>query len=133
MNQTVAKNIEEILFKIRYTRLNMREDLKKRIKEYIDNEDMDYAEAVITMKESQLFDIAPFVLSHTDNGSIFDIYDEHLEDKYSTVYFTDIICWIEDQEGEVQEACDAAGEDDPYKQLYDYAMEHDTIGYVFDW
>jgi hypothetical protein len=88
------------------------------------------------MLESRLFDISPYILDHTGKDEaceIFEMYDDDLEYKYETIYFTDITDWIEWSEGKVQEALDAAGISDPYKALYDYAMKTNYIGYIFDW
>ena len=86
------------------------------------------------MKESRLFEVSPYILTSNEPIDIlFEEYNEHCEDKYVTVYFTDIVDWIDWSEGEVQEALDAAGIGDPYKLLYDYVMETNYIGYVFDW
>lgn len=132
MNPIVQVRTEEILKVIATTRKDMREELKKYIKECVDDGQMNHIEALSIMKESLLFNIEPYVLEYKES-SVFSMYNDNYDEKYSTVYFTDIVYWIDMQEGEVQEACDEAGEKDPYEQLYDYAMEHDTIGYVFDW
>lgn len=132
MNPIVQVRTEEILKVIATTRKDMREELKKYIKECVDDGQMNHIEALSIMKESLLFNIEPYVLEYKES-SVFSMYNDNYYEKYSTVYFTDIVYWIDMQEGEVQEACDAAGEKDPYEQLYDYAMKHDTIGYVFDW
>ena len=124
----------ELIAEMSRTRIEKREEFKEAIQDLVDKEELDYAEAIQVMKESRLFEVSPYIL--TSNGPIdilFEEYNEHCEDKYVTVYFTDIVDWIDWSEGEIQEALDAAGIEDPYKLLYDYVMETNYIGYVFDW
>jgi hypothetical protein len=128
--------IDRLLANIRKEREANREAFKKDIQALINEEKIDYAEALGAMQESRLFEISPYILDHTGKDEaceIFEMYDDDLEYKYETIYFTDITDWIEWSEGEVQEALDAAGISDPYKALYDYAMKTNYIGYIFDW
>jgi hypothetical protein len=135
MTQNVA-TIDRLLANIRKEREANREAFKKDIQALVNEEKIDYAEALGAMLESRLFDISPYILDHTGKDEaceIFEMYDDDLEYKYETIYFTDITDWIEWSEGEVQEALDAAGISDPYKALYDYTMKTNYIGYIFDW
>ena len=135
MTQNVTM-IDRLLANIRKEREANREAFKKDIQALVNEEKLDYAEALGAMQESRLFEISPYILEHRSEDEaceIFEMYDENCEYKYETIYFTDITDWIEWSEGEVQEALDAAGISDPYKALYDYAMKTNYIGYIFDW
>jgi len=128
--------IDRLLANIRKEREANREAFKKDIQALINEEKIDYVEALGAMRESRLFEISPYILDHTGKDEaceIFEMYDDDREYKYETIYFTDITDWIEWSEGEVQEALDAAGISDPYKALYDYAVKTNYIGYIFDW
>ena len=128
--------IDRLLANIRKEREADRRAFKKDIQTLVNEGKIDYAEALGAMQESHLFEISPYILEHKSEDEaceIFEMYDDDLEYKYETIYFTDITDWIEWSEGEVQEALDAAGISDPYKALYDYAMKTNYIGYIFDW
>lgn len=125
-------NVNDIVQAFKKERTELREDLKKKVQEWIDNEELDYYGALQIFEASHYFDIRDYVIS---DGTVFDMFDEDVSeymDRGRTVYFTEIIEWIDGSEGEVVEACDAAGVD-PYKEIYDYAVEHDVIGYNYDW
>ncbi len=62
MNPIVQTRTEEILKVIATTRKDMREELKKYIKECVDDGQMNHIEALDIMKESLLFNIEPYVL-----------------------------------------------------------------------
>jgi hypothetical protein len=135
MSQNVTM-IDRLLANIRKEREANRKAFKKDIQTLVNEEKIDYAEALGAMQESRLFEISPYILEHTGEDEaceIFEMYDENNEYKYETIYFTDITDWIEWSEGEVQEALDAAGISNPYKALYDYAMKTNYIGNIFDW
>lgn len=135
MNQNVTM-IDRLLANIRKEREANRKAFKKDIQALVNEGKIDYVEALGAMQESRLFEISPYVLEHAGGDEackIFEMYDDYREYKYETIYFTDIIDWIEWSEGEVQEALDAAGISDSYKALYDYAMKTNYIGYIFDW
>ena len=102
MNPIVQTRTEEILKVIATTRKDMREELKKYIKECVDDGQMNHIEALDIMKESLLFNIEPYVLEYKES-SVFSMYNDNYDEKYSTVYFTDIVYWIDMQEGEVQD------------------------------
>lgn len=124
----------ELIAEMSRIRIEKREEFKETIQDLVDKRELDYAEAIQVMKESRLFEISPYILTSNEPINIlFEEYNEHCEDKYVTVYFTDIVDWIDWSEGEIQEALDAAGIGDSYKLLYDYVMETNYIGYVFDW
>jgi hypothetical protein len=129
--------VEELLTSIKEERERKREECKVAVQEMLDNKEISYCDALNIFKESRLFDIYPFILSdHKDTpiNILLDEYDEGYEDRYATIYFTDISDWIEWSEGEIQEALDAAGiTDNPHKILYDYAVKTNYIGYTFDW
>ena len=135
MNQTaMTDKAAELIAEMSRIRIEKREEFKETIQNLVDKGELDYAEAIQVMKESRLFEVSPYILTSNEPIDIlFEEYNEHCEDKYVTVYFTDIVDWIDWSEGEVQEALDAAGIEDPYKLLYDYVMETNYIGYVFDW
>ena len=137
MNQTAMTKAEQLISNILKKREADREEFKKEIQALVNEEEISYADAIKLMEESRLFEIHPFILgNHTDSqiDILFDEYDEDFEDRYATIHFTDISDWIEWSEGEVEEALDAAGvTEDPFKLLYDYAMETNYIGYKFDW
>jgi hypothetical protein len=135
MTQNVTM-IDRLLANIRKEREADRRAFKKDIQTLVNEEKIDYAEALGAMQESRLFEISPYILERTSKDEaceIFEMYDDNREYKYETIYFTEIIDWIEWSEGEVQEALNAAGISDPYKALYDYAMKTNYIGYIFDW
>ena len=127
----------ELIAEMSRIRIEKREEFKEAIQDLVDKEELDYAEAIQVMKESRLFEVSPYILGYADGDRPIDIllneYDKDIEGKYQTIWFTDITDWIDWSEGEVQEALDAAGIEDPYKLLYDYVMETNYIGYKFDW
>ena len=123
---------EEIIERLNKSNAYAREGLKIRVQEGIDNSEIDYAEAIEIFKASRYFDIRDYVISES---TVFDMFDNDVSEYMNrgrTVYFTEIIEWIDESEGEVVEACDAAGVD-PYKEIYDYAVKHNVIGYNYDW
>lgn len=135
MSQNVTI-IDQLVADILKERRAKREEFKKAIQTLIDEDKLSYADAIKAMQESCLFEVSSYILERTDKheaGEIFEMYNEDQEYKYETIYFTEIVDWIEWSEGEVQEALDVAGISDPYKALYDYAMKTNYIGYIFDW
>jgi hypothetical protein len=127
---------EEIVKAFREDRERKREECKKTVQEMLDNKEISYCEALTIFEESRLFEISPFTLGKYDSpiDILLDYYNEHLEYEYQIVTFTDISDWIEWQEGEVEEALDAAGiTDNLNKILYDYTVATNYIGYTFDW
>jgi hypothetical protein len=129
---------EELLANIKEERKRKREECKKAVQEMLDNKEISYCEALHIFEESRLFEISPYILADDDSKEPIDLllnmYDVTLEDKYQTITFIDISDWVEWQEGEVEEALDAADvTEDPNKILYDYAISTDYIGYKFDW
>ena len=128
---------EKLIADLMEDRERKREECKVAVQEMLDNKEISYCDALNIFKESRLFDIYPFILSdHKDTpiDILLDEYDEGYEDRYATIYFTDISDLVEWQEGEIQEALDAADiTDDPNKILYDYAVKTNYIGYTFDW
>lgn len=124
-------NVNDIVQVFKKERSELREDLKKKVQKWIDNEEIDYYGALRIFEASHYFDIQDYVI----DGTVFDMFDEDVSeymDRGRTVHFTEIIEWIDESEGEVVEACDAAGVD-PYKEIYDYAVKHNVIGYNYDW
>lgn len=127
----------EIIKEVVSNKTSAREALKQRVQEEIDKNRINYADAISIFEASGLFDISgciihkgPWVIEYYD-----DYYSGFME-RYKIVYFTDIIDWIYDDEGELQEAYDATGSNEPYdpiKNLYEFAKESNLIGYNFDW
>lgn len=127
----------EIIREVVSNRISAREALKQRVQEEIDKNRINYADAISIFEASGLFDIddciiykGPWVIEY------YDDYCSDLIEKYQTIHFTDIIDWIYNDEGELQEAYDAAGLNEPYnpiKDLYEFAKESNLIGYNFDW
>ena len=123
---------EEIIERLNKSNAYARESLKICVQKGIDNEEITYAEAIDIFEASHYFDIKSFIIGE----GIFDAYDEYIADwveKGRTIYFSTIISWLDENEGELTEAEDAAGNEDPYKQIYDYAVKHNVVGYEYDW
>ena len=125
----MTDKVKEIVEGFEKAYAQMREELKEVVQECVDNGELDYADAIEIFKGSRLFNISPYIIEE----GVLSWYNNGIEEKYRTIYFTEVVDWITDSEGEVTEECDAAGEEDPYKQLYDYAVKHNIIGYEFDW
>jgi hypothetical protein len=138
MSQTAMTKTEELIANLREDRERKREECKKAVEEMLDNKEISYCDALNIFEESRLFEISPFIIAKYDGERPIDLllneYDESLEYKYQVINFTDVSDWIEWQEGEIEEALDAADiTDSPHKILYDYAVESNYIGYTFDW
>ena len=121
---------EKMIAKFNRQYEKLRENLKEEVQNLIDNEEITYAEAIDIFEASRYFNIRSFVI----NEGIFDAYDDYIADwgeRGRTIYFSTIISWLDDNEGELTEA--AAGNEDPYKQIYDYAVKHNVVGYEYDW
>lgn len=127
----------EIIKEVVSNRTSAREALKQRVQEEIDKNRINYADAISIFEASGLFDIGGCIISK--GPWVIEYYDDYCSDwidKYQTIHFTDIIDWIYEDEGELQEAYDAAGLNEPYdpiKDLYEFAKESNLIGYNFDW
>ena len=100
---------EEIIERLNKNNAYARESLKISVQEGIDKGEIDYAEAIEIFKASRYFDISPYIIE----DGILSWYNNGIEEKYRTIYFTEVVDWITDSEGEVTEECDAAGEEDP--------------------
>jgi hypothetical protein len=138
MNPTAMTKTEKLIADIRENREQKREECKKAVQEMLDNKEISYCEALNIFEESRLFEISSFIIGKYDGKEPIDLllneYDDTLEYKYQVIMFSDVSDWIEWQEGEVEEALDAAGiTDNPHKILYDYAIKTNYIGYTFDW
>ena len=138
MNQIAMTKADELVANIIKEREQKREECKKAVQEMIDKNEISYCEALHIFEESRLFEISPFIIAKYDGERPIDLllneYDESLEYKYQVINFTDVSDWVEWQEGEIEEALDAANiTDSPHKILYDYAVESNYIGYTFDW
>ena len=138
MNQTVMTKAEKLIADLREDRERKREECKKAVQEMLDNKEISYCDALNIFEESRLFEVSSFIIAKYDGERPIDLllneYDESLEYKYQVIMFSDVSDWVEWQEGEIQEALDAADiTDDPDKILYDYAVETNYIGYTFDW
>ena len=138
MNQTAMTKTEKLVADIREDRERKREECKKAVQEMLDNKEISYCDALNIFEESRLFEVSPFIIAKYDGKEPIDLllneYDESLEYKYQVIMFSDVSDWIEWQEGEIEEALDAAGiTDNPHKILYDYAVKTNYIGYTFDW
>lgn len=131
MNQNVI-TIDQLLANIRKEREANRKAFKNDIQTLINEEKIDYIEALRAMQESRLFDIYSFILDPTNEEEIckiFEMYNASCEYRYETVYFTDITDWIGWNEKDLNDA----GIIDPYKVVYNYAIKTNYIGYIFDW
>lgn len=138
MNQTAMTKTEELIANLREDRERKREECKKAVQEMLDNKEISYCDALNIFEESRLFEVSPFIIAKYDGKEPIDLllneYDETLEYKYQVIMFSDVSDWVEWQEGEIEEALDAAGiTDNPHKILYDYAVKTNYIGYTFDW
>lgn len=131
MNQNVI-TIDQLLANIRKEREANRKAFKKDIQTLINEEKIDYIEALRAIQESRLFDIYSCILNPTneeDICKIFEMYNDSCDYRYETVYFTNIADWIEWNEKDLNDA----GIIDPYKVVYNYAIKTNYIGYIFDW
>ena len=42
----------------------------------------------------------------------------------TTIYFSEVIDWLRDKEDISENA---------YKEIYDYAIKNNVVGYIYDW
>lgn len=132
MNQTAMTKTEKMIVKFNKQYEELRENLKEEVQNLIDNGEITYTEAIQIFEASRYFTVQSYIIGK----GIFDAYDDYISDwgeRGRTIYFSTIINWLDENAGELTEAEDAAGNEDPYKQIYDYAVKHNVVGYEYDW
>ena len=122
---------KQIIEELNEKRIQLREDLKNKVQKWIDAGELDYYNAIHIFEASKYFETSCFIL----NDGILEQYNEYISDygaRYSTIRFSDVLEWIIDNE-EIQEAYNSAGGGDIFEELYKYAIDNDTVSYVYDW
>lgn len=127
---------DKVISEIKSNREKSREEFKVALQGMVDRGEVEYSEAIRIMEESRLFEVSSFILGKHESKEpidmIFNWYDNGLEYKYQVIMFSDIVEWMDYIKDEVTEEFNAI-DTNPYKVLYDYAMETNYIGYTFDW
>ena len=129
---------EQLSAEVKLNKMSARDELKKQVQEELDKQEIDYADAITIFNESGLFEInrsipnhAPWIVEYfNDNGAPGWFHS------YETVSFVTIVEWINGDEGELREAYDAIGSNksyDPIKDIYEYIIKSNKIGYILDW
>lgn len=124
-------NHRQVIKELNDKRIQLRKDLKEKVQKWVDAGELDYYNAILIFETSKYFETDCFLI---DDG-ILEQYNEYIADygeRYSTIYFSDVLEWITNNE-EIQEAYNSAGGGDPFEELYKYAIDNDIISYVYDW
>ena len=123
---------KQIIEELNDKRVQLREDLKEKVQKWIDSGELDYYNAIRIFEASKYFETSSYIL---DDG-ILEQYNEDISDygvRYRTIYFSDVLEWITDNEEGIQEAYNSAGGGDIFEELYKYAIDNDTVSYIYDW
>lgn len=123
---------KQIIEELNDKRIQLREDLKEKVQKWIDSGELDYYDAICIFEASKYFETSSYIL----NDGILEQYNEDISDygvRYRTIYFSDVLEWITDNEEGIQEAYNSAGGGDPFEELYKYAIDNDTVSYIYDW
>lgn len=125
-------NYKQIIEELNDKRIQLRKDLKEKVQKWIDSGELDYYDAIRIFESSKYFETSSYIL---DDG-ILEQYNEDISDygvRYRTIYFSDVLEWITDNEEGIQEAYNSTGGGDPFEELYKYAVDNDTVSYIYDW
>lgn len=125
-------NHKQVIKELNDKRIQLRKDLKEKVQKWIDSGELDYYNAIRIFEASKYFEISSYIL---DDG-ILEQYNEDIAgygERYRTIRFSDVLEWITDNEEDIQEAYNSAGGGDPFEELYKYAVDNDTVSYIYDW
>lgn len=125
-------NVDEFLKPYKEHLFNLRENLKKDVQQLIDEGKISYEQAINIFEDSKLFEIKSFIICE----GIFDVYTDDISgyvNRCETIYFSQVIDWINDSEGEVLEVYNAISDKDPYKEIYDTVIDDNIVGFKYDW
>lgn len=125
-------NVDEFLKPYKEHLFNLRENLKKDVQQLINEGKISYEQAINIFEDSKLFEIKSFIICE----GIFDVYTDDISgyvNRCETIYFSQVIDWINDSEGEVLEAYNAISDKDPYKEIYDTVIDDNIVGFKYDW
>ena len=124
MNLNVTMiDINKVITSLRNKKIKSRENIKKIVQKWIDNKEISYSNAIKIFEASSYFDIESYII---DEG-IFDSFNEYISEyihRMTTIYFSEVIDWLRNKE-DISE--------DTYKEIYDYAIKNNVVGYIYDW
>ena len=116
-------NVDKVITSLRNKNKKSRENIKKVVQKWIDNKEISYSDAIRIFEASGYFDIESYII----NEGIFDSFNEYISEyshRMTTIYFSEVINWLHDKE-DISE--------DSYKEIYDYAIKNNVVGYIYDW
>lgn len=125
-------NHKQVIKELKDKRTQLREDLKEKVQKWIDAGELDYYNAIRIFEASKYFETSCYIL----NDGILEQYNENIAgygERYRTIYFSDVLEWVADNEEGIQEAYNSAGGGDIFEELYKYAVDNDTVSYIYDW
>ena len=124
MTQNVTMiNVNKVITSLRNKNKKYRKNIKKVVQKWIDNKEISYSDAIKIFEASGYFDIESYII----NEGIFDSFNEYISEyihRMTTIYFSEVIDWLHDKE-DISE--------DSYKEIYDYAIKNNVVGYIYDW
>ena len=116
-------NVDKVITSLYNKNKKSRENIKKVVQKWIDNKEISYSDAIRIFEASGYFDIESYII----NEGIFDSFNEYISEyihRMTTIYFSEVIDWLRDKE-DISE--------DTYKEIYDYAIKNNVVGYIYDW
>ena len=116
-------NVNKVITSLRNKNKKSRENLKKVVQKWIDNKEISYSDAIRIFEASGYFDIESYII----NKGIFNSFNEYISEyiyRMTTIYFSEIIDWLRTEEN-ISE--------DYYKEIYDYTIKNNIVGYIYDW
>ena len=116
-------NVDKVITSLHNKNKKSRENIKKVVQKWIDNKEISYSDAIRIFEASGYFDIESYII----NEGIFDLFNEYISEyihRMTTIYFSEVIDWLRDKE-DISE--------DTYKEIYDYAIKNNVVGYIYDW
>ena len=116
-------NVDKVITSLYNKNKKSRENIKKVVQKWIDNKEISYSDAIKIFETSGYFDIKPYII----HEGIFDSFNEYISEyihRMTTIYFSEVIDWLRDKE-DISE--------DTYKEIYDYAIKNNVVGYIYDW
>ena len=124
MNLNVTMiDINKVITSLRNKKIKSRENIKKIVQKWIDNKEISYSNAIKIFEASSYFDIESYII---DEG-IFDSFNEYISEyihRMTTIYFSEIIDWLHTKKDISK---------DVYKEIYDYAIRNNVVGYIYNW
>lgn len=123
---------KQIIEELNNKRIQLREDLKEKVQKWIDSGELDYYDAIRIFESSKYFETSSYIL----NDGILEQYNEDIAgygERYRTIYFSDVLEWVADNEEGIQESYNSTGGGDIFEELYKYAVDNDTVSYIYDW